>query len=244
MAFKNSQMTKKHIIYASSNIFSEHTLLTSDLHSHSFELFERLRKTNLDLTKYNVIVVGDMAGNYIRGADGNPSEFYNYLLQIIGVKNLFIIQGNHDLPPRESKLNPTDRMSVTKCILRNGEIMKTCLGKIGGVNGIISNKPHPYKMPQKQYLGFMKKLIGHQVDILLTHDTPRFFHNNREFIGKDEIYEMARLIKPKVYIYGHCHHPQLHTVHEKIHFLNVDGRVVLIKPIQKKNPLNIHIHYH
>jgi hypothetical protein len=54
------------ILYTTSNLFPQNTL----------SLFERLRYTNIDLTKFNIISVGDMAGNYVRGSDGNPTKFY------------------------------------------------------------------------------------------------------------------------------------------------------------------------
>ena len=65
----------KYIIKATSNIFDDNVIITSDLHSHSFELFSRLAETNIDLTKYIIIMVGDMAGNYVRGSDGNQPSF-------------------------------------------------------------------------------------------------------------------------------------------------------------------------
>jgi hypothetical protein len=171
-----------------------------------------------------------MAGNYIRGSDGNPTQFYNYLLNTIRVKKLYIIQGNHDLPPKDcNNSSLEDKINIDKYILKNGEVITTQLGKIGGVNGIISNSNnHPYKINEINYMSFMNNFIVNKIDILLTHDTPRFIKNNQEFIGKDCIYEKVKSIKPKVYIYGHCHHPELHTIHNNIHFLNVDGRVVLI----------------
>jgi hypothetical protein len=168
-----------------------------------------------------------MAGNLIFGADGDPTEFYRYLVQDAKVKSLSVIQGNHDLPPK-----PTDpsKALIEQCFLPDGKVHNTDLGRIGGVHGIISNKPHPYKVPEKTYLQHLKRLRGQKLDILVTHDTPRFIYNGQEFIGKDEIYNEVLLIKPKIYIYGHCHHYRVHTEHKGIHFLNVDGRVLIINP--------------
>ena len=215
----------KELIYVNSNLFNIPIIITSDLHSHSFELFERLRETNIDLTKYIIIMVGDMAGNYIRGSDGNPSEFYNYLIEEIKVKEIIIIQGNHDLPPEDSKLSDIKKNIIKNKILKDGSITNhKDLGKIGGVNGTISNKVHPYKMTQQKYLGYLHKYIGKRIDILLTHDTPKF----ENFVGKEEIYDTVLKIKPLIYIYGHCHHKKMYLIHKNIHFLNVDGRVLII----------------
>ena len=215
----------KELLYINTNLFNIPVIITSDLHSHSIELFERLRETNIDLTKYIIIMVGDMAGNYIRGSDGNPTEFYNYLLEEIKVKDIIIIQGNHDLPPEDSDLSDLKKNVIKNKILKNGSITSyENLGKIGGVNGTISNKIHPYKISQDKYLGYLKKYIGKKIDILLTHDTPKF----ENFVGREEIYNMVLKIKPLIYIYGHCHHKKMHSIHKNIHFLNVDGRVLVI----------------
>ena len=215
----------KEILKINSNIFSQPIILTSDLHSHSFELFERLRDTNIDFTQYIIIMVGDMAGDYIRGSDGNPTKFYDYLLEEFKVKDIIVVQGNHDLPPKDSKLSDKVKIKIQNKILQDGNIIEIKdIGKIGGVNGTISNKVHPYKMKKSKYLNYMKKFVGKQLDVLLTHDTPKFGN----CIGNQEIYDMVLKIKPKLYIYGHCHHKNIHTIHNDIHFLNVDGRVLII----------------
>lgn len=241
----------KHISHIRTNLFKEPTIVMSDLHSTTPELFKKLFESEkIDMTKYHVITVGDMAGTRVMGSDGNPTPQYAYLLNICKVKSLTIVQGNHDLPPKDCELStPSIKQQVSNCIIRNGMIHKTVNGTVGGVNGTISRKPHPYKMPPENYYRFLKRYIGinKRPDILLTHDTPRFFHEmfvkNKggqksripvEFIGKDEIYDLVLKIRPKIYIYGHCHHKKMHTVHEGIHFLNVDARVVIFDPVEEE----------
>ena len=133
----------KHIICAKSDLFQEPTILTSDLHAHSHAVLEQLEtNTNIKLKDYNVITAGDMAGDGIFGSDGDPTEFYIKLQK--KCKSLLVVQGNHDLPTdtRNKKTHGFD----SSCLLRNGEVRDTIYGKVGGVNGIISNKPHPYKI--------------------------------------------------------------------------------------------------
>ena len=48
----------------------------------------------------------------------------------IGIKKLYIIQGNHDLPPTK------DNLRINNLILNNGHVANTIFGKIGCVNGI------------------------------------------------------------------------------------------------------------
>jgi len=223
----------KHIIYAKTDIFGdEPVIMTSDLHSHPMAVFERLRHdTDIDFTKYNVLMVGDMAGNLIRGSDGNPTKFYNYVINTLKVKSLYIVQGNHDLPPKQcTECTPQQKLEVQKHILRDGETVKTPLGKIGGVNGTCSFKPHPYKMPYEKFYGYMNKLVAQKPDILLTHDTPKFSIKGDEFIGNEDIYKYALKIKPKVYVFGHCHHKLYHSMHNGTHFFNVDARVLICNP--------------
>jgi hypothetical protein len=103
------------------------------------------------------------------------------------------------------------------------------LGSFFGVNGTISRKPHPYKMPAWQYYKYFNKM-NKKVDFIVTHETPRFFIGTEEYIGKDDLYQSILRLNPKIYIYGHCHHRKYHTIHKGIHFLNVDARVLIINP--------------
>lgn len=239
----------KHIYHITTNLFKVPTIVMSDLHSHAPALLKMLNKReDIDMSKYHVIAVGDMAGTHIRGSDGNPTPEYLYLLRECGVQSLTIVQGNHDLPPTECvKSSPQEKQRVQSCIVNNGSVIQSANGTVGGVNGIISNKPHPYKMPFKQYMEFLKRYRKRNLDILLTHDTPRFFYDcmvkmkggkrekkSLEFIGNDAIYEyVTKYIRPRVYIYGHCYHRKLHTVHNGVHFINADSRVIFFNPLEE-----------
>ena len=220
----------KNIIYIDSEEFPHQVIMTSDLHSHSIELFRRLEKV-IPLGDFHVITAGDMSGKLIMGpdSDSDTTPFYQEILP--KVKSLYLIQGNHDLPPpAPSHLrNILANKDGTRPYLEDGKMQNTPLGRVGGVHGIISNKPHPYKKSEWKYLDDLREFRKpkNKPDILITHDTPKFIYNNQEFIGNYKIYDEILKIKPKMYLYGHCHHHEIHTVHEGINFFNLDGRVLI-----------------
>ena len=57
-------------------------------------------------------------------------EIQQNFMNNIGIKKLYIIQGNHDLPPTK------DNLRINNLILNNGHVANTIFGKIGCVNGI------------------------------------------------------------------------------------------------------------
>jgi hypothetical protein len=218
----------KHVVCYKSSLFGNNVLISSDLHSHTFRTLNNIHtRTNIDLSQWDIITLGDMAGDNFFGSDGDPTAFYVELQKV--AKSLLIVQGNHDLlpDPNGSAYSKFD----TSAFLNNGEVRDTVHGYVGGVNGIISNKQHPYKMPRYMYMKFLKGLNNRgNVDIVATHDAPKFFHNEREYVGDEEIYNViTNRLKPKLFMYGHCHHP-CHTVHNGVHFLNADSRIILINP--------------
>lgn len=222
----------KHVVCYNTTLFSEKVIVTSDLHSHSEAVLDKLlNNTNIDLSEYHMITLGDMAGDNVFGSDGNPTPFYADLQK--RVKSLVVIQGNHDLPPTKTA---EDEEFDKRSFLPNGRPVKMPYGTIGGVHGTISRRPHPHKMPEQSFYdltGRLKK--AKDLDIFVTHETPRFFINGKEFIGKDQLYQEALASKAKLVMYGHCHHRPCYTVHTgpkggTKHFLNVDARVVIFNP--------------
>jgi hypothetical protein len=232
----------KTIMYIESDDFPHKVIMTSDLHSHSIELFRRLEKV-INLGDFHVITAGDMSGTLVMGpdSDSDTTPFYKEILP--KVKSLYLVQGNHDLPPSGPLhlRNILTNKDGSKSYLEDGKIQDTPYGIIGGVHGIISNKPHPYKKSAGVYFGDLKKFNKdkNRPDILVTHDTPRFFYNNQQFIGNDNIYDEVLRIRPKMYLYGHCHHHLFHTVHNKINFFNLDGRVLIWNCKPQENPVNV-----
>lgn len=238
-----SSEDKKTIIFANSDLFNGPTLICSDLHSHAQSVFTRLDQ-EIDLSLLNVITAGDMAGDNIYGSDGDPTPTYKFILE--RAKSLHIVQGNHDLPPIKkadlTKLvnKKNQNGDVTPIYLPEGKLVITDYGKIGGIHGIISYKPHPYKKSLPKYFKYMEELLKKEnvPDILITHDTPQF---TEDVIGNTKL---ANLVldskhKPKIWIYGHCHHHNFHYQNRDVDLINVDGRVLIINyPEDGKLELN------
>ncbi len=222
----HSPFDAKYIIHIKSNLFNEPVILTSDLHTYSYKVFERLAD-EIDLSKYIVITCGDMAGDGILGHDADPTDTYEFIRQ--RAKALYVIQGNHDLPSIDDNLmhNLCNHDGI-HCFLPDGQILNTTLGKIGGVHGTISNKNHPYKKPKNIYLKILENLLKNNLDILITHDTPSFHNGQEKVIGQDDIYNLVKKYKPKIHIYGHCHHHNFIEYNSGVYFINVDARVLVI----------------
>lgn len=201
-----------------SELFNSKVILMSDLHNDTQLILDNLIYLH-DISEYYVICIGDMAGDGTFGGDGDPTEYYEFILK--HAKGLYYVQGNHDLPNKKILTNK----DKSKCMIQNGKISYTPLGKIGGVNGIISNRSHPYKLPENEYLQFLNKYHGKNIDILLTHDTPKV-----SYIGQELILNSSLFIAPKVHIFGHCHYND-ETMIKNINgttFINVDARVIII----------------
>lgn len=216
----HSKHDTKDIVMVSTNIIDEPLIAMSDIHSHTPELVPMLNEY-VDLSKFVVVTVGDMAGNYIFGADGDPYEEYKYLKE--RAFEFYYVQGNHDLPLK----NNVDGSIDCKIINTKSNM------SIGGVNGIISNKPHAYKIPFGIYLSNMKKVLQKKPYIFVTHDTPSIpmhYPDGSRYIGQNIIYETVDKYKPKIHIYGHCHHPTMINLINNVYYINVDGKVVIFVP--------------
>jgi len=85
----------KHVYHIKNTLFNEPTIVASDLHQHTLEVVKKLC-SYVDLSKFIVLTVGDMAGTSIAGSDGDPTEAYQMLAE--HAKAFYFVQGNHDLP--------------------------------------------------------------------------------------------------------------------------------------------------
>lgn len=228
----------KTIVHVRTDLVKVPTIITSDLHSHTEAVLNDLEYNEIDISRYMVLTLGDMAGEGIFGSDGDPTEFYK---RINEKSQLYIVQGNHDLPPE----NINDLMDLknndgTTCMISDGEeIVNTPNGTIGGVHGTISLKVHPYKKPDDAFYALLENVLKwKKPEIIMTHETPEIpiydgqKQKNLNLIGKSDLYKMICKYKPKIHMYGHCHHQYAFIYSNDVMFINADGRILILEPIQ------------
>ena len=229
----------KTILTVETDMVKVPTLITSDLHSHTQAVLNDLGYNDIDISKYLVLTLGDMAGEGIFGSDGDPTEFYK---RISLTSQLYLVQGNHDLPPENIEdLMELKNQDKTPCYISDGEeIYNTPNGTIGGVHGTISLKKHPYKkLPETFYALLENVLKWKKPDIIMTHETPEISYSTPDnskvtkLIGKEELFQMITKYKPKIHMYGHCHHPFAFIYTKRVMFINADARILLLHPLQK-----------
>jgi len=229
----------KKIIRIKSDLFEHPTIITSDLHSYAPEVFEIIAN-KFDLGRYNIITAGDMAGPLPSkySTDGDPTETYRFIKQ--HAKNLFIVQGNHDLPPEHiADLHNIKNDDRKRCLLADGtQLRKTEIGKIGGVHGTISLKKHPYKKDDAHYYALVDCILGMKPDVFITHDMPAVVYTNEageevRMPGHDDLYKKVLKAKPRVHIFGHGHHDNFLLYNRGIYFINAEHRIIVFDPVEK-----------
>lgn len=191
-------------------IQSKHRIIiTSDLHTKSYEVFNLLNDQNL-LDDAILICAGDMSGNGIKGNSSDSLPLYKFLLST-KLSHLYFIQGNHDLySPEQLELRNKDG---TRCCLHN-QYTESPIGRIGGLNGIIGKddiKHHKYI--ESNYVKMMHKLLENQLDIFITHQPPLSIQSN----------------KPSFHIYGHHHQSNIWSSQGLSLNCNVDARVIFME---------------
>ena len=209
----------KEIIIVRCNLFSHPTVLTGDLHTHGLHVFQMLQ-SYIDLKQFIVLSVGDMAGDGNKGTDADPSELYTFIKE--NSKSFYYVQGNHDLQSPGTVGNN----------IADGTWVTTEIGKIGGVNGIISDKRRLYRLSEKEFIAHIKSLLNQNIKILLTHETPALPVIDPMYktpcIGQKSLFLTLR--GNLVHVYGHCHHSEFYHYISGVHFINVDSRVIIAIP--------------
>jgi len=218
----------KHVLIVETELFAEPTVIMSDIHAQTPELVKLLDEY-LHLDKFVMLTAGDMAGENIFGTDGDPTPEYEFLNS--RCKEFYFVQGNHDLPDYEHHKEQKLKNKLGKnAMIKNGTLVNTSIGKIAGIIGIISNKDHPYKMPKYHFFKHLHKCLSRRPRILMTHDTPSiyaFYEDGNRYVGNEEIFKTVNKYKPKIHIFGHCHHPEFYHEINGVHYINADARVII-----------------
>lgn len=227
----------KTVYIANTTLFDAPVIAMSDIHSQTEELFSMLDEL-VDLSQFVVLTAGDMAGKGTLGTDGVPTN--DYIFMNNRAKKFYFVQGNHDLPDENNIQNTLKNRCGTQCLIKNGTTINTEIGKIGGVNGIISDKDHPYKMSSDSFFKYLKKALQHKPRILITHDTPSIpvYYDKRldkqgnklRYIGNEDIFKTVDHAKPRIHFYGHCYHPTLHNFIGGVNYINLDSRIIIFIP--------------
>lgn len=227
----------KTVYIIKTTLFDTPVIAMSDIHSQTTELNVMLDEL-VDLSQFVVLAAGDMAGDYIKGTDGIPTSDYTYMSE--RCKEFYFVQGNHDLPDENNSQATLKNTNGVFCNIKNGTTINTSIGKIGGVNGIISDKDHPYKMSSDMYFKYLTKALSFKPRILITHETPSIpvyydkgvdeNGNKKRYIGNEEIFNKVNKHKPKIHFYGHCFHPSFHNLIGGVNYINLDAKVLIFIP--------------
>ena len=123
------------------------------------------------------------------------------------------------------------------CSLEKIKIINSKIGMICGIDGTISNRRHPYKFTEQDYLKKLQTKLMLHPKIIVTHDTPAIINNddsndnNKKLNGNDNIFNLITKYKPYIHIYGHCHHGQYHYFINGTHYLCADSRIIVMIPL-------------
>ena len=213
----------KEIIVVETDLFDYPVIAMSDIHSQAPDLVKML-DDHIKLDQFVVLTAGDMAGQHIRGTDGDPTPEYTFLND--KAKEFYFVQGNHDLPDKYNAHNKLKNKQGNYASIKDGSKVKTLIGSISGVNGIISDKVHPYKMSYHKYTKYLRAALGFRPYILITHDTPAIpvnYNDGRPYKGNNDLFKIINKYRPKIHFYGHCYHPQFHNYINGVNYINLDA---------------------
>lgn len=170
--------------------------LLGDVHG-DFPSVAEIMKANEDITCW--LCTGDIAdetGSYF----SPPSPLY-------------WVSGNHENWDAIGGLGKGTLVIPNLFHMPNAVVIKISGAHVLGLGGNYSPKHYGYKMkdlPQDRKRHYTKceveKCARHRnVDILITHEAPSPYYRNSEDIGRLEITEVLKAVKPRIHIFGHHH---------------------------------------
>ena len=197
-------------------------ILTSDLHHNAMSVLPELVSRLDDPKEWIFVSAGDMAGSGVKGSDGDSSEALQYAQGVF--KKVFFVHGNHDLEVPFLSTMRNDDGSYCHLHDRVQDIPE--IGKIGGVDGIISSKKKLQRLPLKEYLRVLDKVTRQSLDLLVTHEVPKITDGK---VGREEILTPVLDSRTGYHLFGHHHFREGWCFPiRKTCFLNVDSRVLLL----------------
>lgn len=185
-------------------------LVVGDMHGQLKYLWDALRKEQPEL----LICTGDW---------GDPGQIdskdYCALVEQFPVYSVY---GNHDDLTLLRTLKNRDGSPV---LLPHGEFVEVKGVRLAGINGIWA-KSHkkPFYITDEEVLMIAQNLAGKDITVLVTHgcpiglvdETPKGTHG-----GQRCFLDAFKIVKPKIYLCGHLHKPQLRELKSGQLLLNV-----------------------
>lgn len=211
LKYKSLHRCKKSVTWTQLETQSSKRIVAmSDIHGATSEVVHSLIKRRIIDQDTIVICTGDMGGeNGKKGGLLDPTPDYIKIRDVASA--FYFVQGNHDLD-REGLHSTWINKDGTPCYLHR-KVVKTPLGRIGGVSGIVAydgrepdSDAHIYS--KEEYEEMLSEVLDQQPDVLLTH-TP---------LEKDAL--------SCIHLFGHAHFKEyIGTSDTGALSLNMDSRI-------------------
>jgi len=210
----------------------DHSPLLGELLAEELEVLAELGEIPL-AEATGVILAGDLFARPEmdrRGGSGDVRGVWEAFVRrfrwVVGVA------GNHDwfgpgwsLPHFE-----TFKKQEGIFFLDGGSVMLDSL-RIGGLSGTIGNPRRPYRRLEEDFCDNVGRLAAAGPDVLVMHDGPDVM--GTELRGWPSVRQVLERSRPTVVIRGHAHwKTPLATLSNGSQVLNVDSRVVVLRPVR------------
>jgi len=101
--------------------------------------------------------------------------------------------------------------------------------EIGGVSGIIGRPTKPWRRTEQEFVRVLDSMVTRRADVVVMHDGPNI--PGTKLVGSDCIRDAVERLGPALVIRGHAYWPSpLAELPGRVQVLNVDSRVVVIRP--------------
>lgn len=199
-------------------------IITSDLHHNAQMLMSFIAEKVKEPEKFIFISAGDMAGTGILGSNGDPSDALFEARDYF--KMVFCVNGNHDEKSRIEGMRNNDN---SHCHIHKRVQEITSLGRIAGIDGIISKKKLVHRMRKQKYMDVLEQITAQPLDWLITHDIPQIPEIMTKSVGDFDFRNHVLKSKIKFHVFGHRNFKTFSGAIDGTTFINVDSRIVCLK---------------
>lgn len=171
-------------------------VVLGDVHG-DFSTVEKIMKTNPKIKYW--LCTGDLADRNMEYFSP-PAPFY-------------WISGNHESWEKIEKLDKGILKIPNLFHMQNAEVVSLDKTRVLGLGGNYSPSYYDYKkakMPKGRERHYVEDEVKkcmkfRNIDILITHEAPSPYYRGSNDIGRQEITDMLKSIKPKIHFFGHHH---------------------------------------